>query len=149
MVQGDKKSPLAKDVVEEVTKAIDALVESVEDGTPYADLDALKLYIQWTIDYGKYEEALTKYKEDLRAAEANREAAAGTEFRSMNGRLFEEVRWDWSPIWQVLAVEEGILSTLPTLPWRHDGESLPLYYMSITTLNIRRIPEYFLALLFD
>ena len=128
MGQSDKKAPVHPVVVDEISKAFDALVESVEEGAPYGDLDALRDYIQWTLDYSEYENALAKYEEDLRNAEANIEATALSEFKATNGRLYEEVKWQWSPIWRLLITEEDILSNLQVLPWRHDGK---IFYQCI------------------
>ena len=106
----------------EVSLAIDNLVETVEAGTPYKDLDALSAYIQWTKDSADYEVALRAHEAELRNAKRRREAVAISEFRASNGRMCEDVRWCWSPLWNVLSLEEDLLRTLPPLPWRHDGE---------------------------
>ena len=120
-MQVDKKHPVLPEVIEEVSKGIDALVLSVEEGVPYEDIDAMKDYVQWTFDYKCYKEELAKYDDDLKKAEESRKATAHAEFRKQHGMLFQEVRWAWSPIWRLLSAERDLLATLPELPWRHDG----------------------------
>lgn len=109
-------------VIDAVSKAIDGLVQNVEEGVAYDDLEALRCYVQWTLDFSAYEVALDAYRADLRNAEIQREAIATVAFREMYGRLYEEVLWDWSPIWRILCSSEELLSKLPPQPWRHDGE---------------------------
>ena len=108
-------------VVQSVTLALDALVQSVEEGVPYEDLQALGKYVQWSVDFKSYETALNTYRVEMRDAEMRREATATMKFREVNGRLYEEVLWDWSPLWRIITGTENVLRQMPGMPWRHDG----------------------------
>ena len=45
-MHGDKKRPLDADVVEAISTYMDSLVQSVEDGVVYEDLEGLGWYAQ-------------------------------------------------------------------------------------------------------
>ena len=121
-MQGDKKTPLDLSVIDSVSPAIDALVESVEDGTTYEDVLPLGRYVQWRIDFDKYKTDLDVYQADIRKAEINWVALATWQFREKNGRLYEEVLWDWSPAWRVMSLTPNLLFKLPTFAWRHKSK---------------------------
>ena len=111
-------------VVQSVTLALDALVQSVEDGVSYEDLHALGRYVQWTLDFKSYETALDTYRVEMRDAEIRRAALATLKFRELYGRLYEEVLWDWSPLWRIISNTEILLRQMPRMPWRHDGKNI-------------------------
>lgn len=121
-MQGDKKHPLDADVVDAISTYIDSLVQSVEDGVVYEDLEGLSRYVQWTLDNAQYEKSLTIFRNDLRQRHEDRVERALVDFRTKNGPLAEDVQWGWCPIWRVLSAAGNILQQLPPLPWRHDGE---------------------------
>ena len=112
------KRPLDVDVVEIISTWMDSLVQSVEDGVLYKDLEGLGRYVQWTLDDAQYEMSLTILRNDLRQRHKDRVERALVDFRTKNvGR-----RCGWCPIWRVLCASVHILQQLPPLPWRHDGE---------------------------
>lgn len=126
LFQGDKKSPMSQVVIQAVSLALDELVFSVEEGTAYGDLQALGRYIQWSIDFRAYESALDQHRVEIRNAEIRRATLATARFRDMNGRLYEEVLWDWSPLWRILSSDEDLLRKMPPMPWCHDGKLLSI-----------------------
>jgi hypothetical protein len=108
-VQGDKKRPLDADVVEAISICMDSLVQSVEDGVVYKDLEGLGRYVRWTLDVAQYEMSLTILRADLRQRQEDRVSRALLEFRTKNGPLAKNIQWGWCPIWRVLCTSENIL----------------------------------------
>ncbi|KAG0594705.1 hypothetical protein M758_UG101600, partial [Ceratodon purpureus] len=64
--KGDKKRPISATVIEEINGAIGALVQSVEQGNVYEDLQSLGIYIQWLLDEARYQRKLAIHKDELR-----------------------------------------------------------------------------------
>lgn len=106
-----------------MTNAIDNLVQCVENGVPYEDLQTLKAYIQWTIDHAAFEAELRSYRDRLQVAHEEEVRRARADFKQRNGLLTEQVLWDWCPVFRVLRTFGEILHGLPPFPWRHDSES--------------------------
>ena len=121
-MQGDKKRPLDADMVEAISSCMDSLVQNVEDGVVYEDLEGLGRYVQWTLDVAQYEVSLIIIRTDLRQKHEGRVERALVDFRTKNGPLAEDVRWGWCPIWRVLCAYVNILHQLPPLSWKHYGE---------------------------
>ena len=120
-------------VVSDVTTSIDLLVQSVEEGTVYEELESLKEYLQWTIDNAEYEISLAAYKERMQIQRDVEVQRAIGSFRMENAMLAEEVLWDWCPLFRVLRYAQDILPKFPPLPWRHDSEYInftPLLYVN-------------------
>lgn len=118
-------SPLALSVINAVTMAINALVYSVEEGAPYVDFVPLGYNVQWSVDFNSYETALDVYQdqEGMCNAQIKRTAIASMAFREMNGRLYEETLWEWSPLWRPSSSED-ILGNMPSMPSQHNGYNL-------------------------
>lgn len=85
-------------VVADVTTSIDLLVQSVEEGTAYKELESLKEYFQWTIDNAEYEISLVAYKERMQIQRDAQVQRAVSLFRKENAMLVEEVLWDRCPL---------------------------------------------------
>ncbi|KAG0574769.1 hypothetical protein KC19_VG289500 [Ceratodon purpureus] len=64
--KGDKKRPLDVEIVNALNVPIGGLVQSVEDGNAYEDLQSLGNYIQWILDEEQYQKSVAIHKEELR-----------------------------------------------------------------------------------
>ena len=78
------KRPLDVDVVEIISTWMDSLVQSMEDGVLYKDLEGLGRYVQWTLDDAQYEMSLTILRNDLRQRHEDRVERALVDFRTKN-----------------------------------------------------------------
>ena len=120
-------------VVADITISIDLLVQSVEEGTEYEELESLKEYLQWTIDNTEYEISLAAYNERMQIQRDAEVQRAVSSFRKENAMLAEEVLWDWCPLFRVMRYAFAILPKFPPLPWRHDSKYFnftPLAYVN-------------------
>lgn len=130
---GRQEGAVASKVVADVTTSIDLLVQIVEEGTAYEELESLKEYLQWTIDNAKYEISLAAYKERMQIQRDAEVQRAVSSFRKGNAMLAEEVLWDWCLLFRVLRYALDILPKFPPLPWRHDSKYFnftPLAYVN-------------------
>lgn len=120
-----KNGTLHKAMVEGATASIEDLVQCVEDGVPYGDLEGLGLYVQWTLDVETFERDTVAYNEEVLSRSEKQANEARFDFRLMNANLREEIIWDWCPLWRILIANEAVLYRVPPLPWSHDGTYRP------------------------
>ena len=85
-------------MVADITISIDLLVQSVEEGTEYEELESLKEYLQWTIDNAEDEISLAAYNARMQIQRDAEVQRALISFRKENTMLAEEDLWDWCPL---------------------------------------------------
>lgn len=106
---------------QEVSAAIETLVASRTAMEPYPDVEALCEFFQYTQDLASYESLKSGLLEERETEKLAAVHRARENFQKKSARLREMIAWDWSPLWQVLAANDTLYSTLPETPWSHDG----------------------------
>ena len=128
-----------KAVREEVSTAIETLVACRTRMEPYPQVEDLCNFYQYSRDLADYETLRSKRMEDEENEKRTTVDRARVAFQRKSARLREKTIWDWSPLWQVLAANDDICSTLPEAPWCHDGILLNLWRVNSMTFCLHGI----------